>query len=307
MKIAVIGAGAMGQLFGARFIAAGEDVVFFDVMDQTIDALNNDGIELIIDGESTHVEAKAAKSADYTEPVDFVLFFTKGFHTPGAIAGAKHLFHENTIALTLQNGIGNGELLLETFGEDNTLAGVTDYSADRAGANAITSSSYGSIAMGDLVADGVNSDAAVQIHELLTRAGFNAELFDNVNIPIWEKLILNTVLNTIGGATGLTLAETNESEPGHRLFEAVLAEALAVAEARQVPVRADVIREHIDTVFAKAGSHKTSMTQDVEAGRRTEIDAIGGAVAKAGLEAGVPTPVLSTLADVVRARTLPRG
>lgn len=74
-----------------------------------------------------------------------------------------------------------------------------------------------------------------------------------------------------------------------------------------MPVRPDVIRERIEAVFAKAGSHKTSMTQDVEAGRRTEIEAIGGAVAKAGLEAGVLTPVLSTLADVVRARTLSRG
>ena len=83
--------------------------------------------------------------------------------------------------------------------------------------------------------------------------------------------------------------------------------SLSAPAAGRDPALLPLLREHIEAVFAKAGSHKTSMTQDVEAGHRTEIEAIGGAVTKAGLEAGVPTPVLSTLADVVRARTLPRG
>ena len=275
-------------------------------MDATIDSINNHGIKLIVGEEQTHVEAKACRSTDWSEPVDLVLFFTKGFHTPGAIEGARHLFTDQTIGLKLQNGLDNGQLLLDVFGPDHTLAGVTDYSADREDAQTIKSSDYGSISLGDLVVDGENSEAAVRVHELLNRAGLNVDLCDNVQIPIWEKLILNTVLNTIGGATGLTIAETNGTEPGRRLLDAVFAESLAVARALDIPVREDVVHDHIQQVCANAGDHKTSMTADVEAGRPTEIDAIGGAVAAAGAEAGVPTPVLSTLADVVRARTIRR-
>ena len=111
MKVAIIGAGAMGQLFGAKMVDAGEDVVFLDVDQSTVDALNNAGIEVVSPtGEgSTKVAATASRPQDWNEAVDFALFFVKGFHTQNAIDSARHLFDDNTIALTLQNGLGNGE------------------------------------------------------------------------------------------------------------------------------------------------------------------------------------------------------
>ena len=249
MKVAIIGAGAMGQLFGAKIVDAGEDVVFLDVDQRTVDALNNEGIEVVnTAGERTvKVSATASQPANWNEPVDFALFFVKGFYTQDAIESARHLFNENTIALTLQNGLGNGEVLVRAFGPDRALDGVTDYSAYRPGKNTVSSSAYGAIRIGGASVDGDASAAAEKVRDLFERCGFNAEVHADVRVPIWEKLILNTVY----------------------------------------------------------AGHKTSMTADVEAGRRTEVNTISGAVAAAGEKAGVATPVLATLADVVRARTEP--
>lgn len=307
MKVAIIGAGAMGQLFGAKIVDAGEDVVFLDVDQRTVDALNNEGIEVVnTAGERTvKVSATASQPANWNEPVDFALFFVKGFYTQDAIESARHLFNENTIALTLQNGLGNGEVLVRAFGPDRALDGVTDYSAYRPGKNTVSSSAYGAIRIGGASVDGDASAAAEKVRDLFERCGFNAEVHADVRVPIWEKLILNTVYNTVGAATDLTIGETLDREPSRRLAETVYSEAMAVVRSLEIPVREDVIREHLEQVGTESAGHKTSMTADVEAGRRTEVNTISGAVAAAGEKAGVATPVLATLADVVRARTEP--
>lgn len=303
MKIAVIGSGAMGQLFGARLQHAGEDVSFIDVYEPTVKSLNDDGLHIITETIDAHLDAKAFKAADLQEKVDFALVFTKGMYTRDALASAKHIFTDETVGLTLQNGLGNGDPLLEVFGPERTLVGVTDYSADRDG-NTIKSSDYGHIAMGDHVNGDKPSEPAHRIFEVLKKAGFDTGLFENVHIPIWEKLIFNTAVNTIGGATGMTLGQTGKSAPGSRLLEQVLAESLAVARAEGVAVREDFIRGSLNKVFHTIPEHKTSMTADIDAGRPTEIETIGGAIEMVGRNKGVPTPVLSTLCDVVRARSL---
>lgn len=269
----------MGQLFGARLQHAGQEV--FD----------------------THLDAKAYKASDLKEKVDFVQVFTKGMYTRDALAGANHIFTDETIGLTLQNGLGNGNPLLEVFGPERTLVGVTDYSADRDG-QTIRSSDYGHIAMGDYVSDGKPSEAAHLVFEALKSAGFEIGLFENVHIPIWEKLIFNTAVNTIGGSTGMTLGQTGKSAPGSRLLEQILNESLAVARAEGIDVREEFIRASLNKVFDTIPEHKTSMTADIEAGRPTEIETIGGAIELVGRKHGVPTAVLSALCDVVRARSL---
>ena len=189
MKVAIIGAGAMGQLFGAKMVDAGEDVVFLDVDQRTVDALNNEGIEVVnTAGERTvKVSATASQPANWNEPVDFALFFVKGFYTQDAIESARHLFNENTIALTLQNGLGNGEVLVRAFGPDRALDGVTDYSAYRPGKNTVSSSAYGAIRIGGASVDGDASAAAEKVRDLFERCGFNAEVHADVRVPIWES------------------------------------------------------------------------------------------------------------------------
>lgn len=181
---------------------------------------------------------------------------------------------------------------------------MTDYSATRTDDGVIHSSDYGNVSLGDYVVGAEPSQSARSIYDLFERAGFHTNLRENIHVPIWTKLIFNTVLNTIGGATGMTVGQTGSTEAGRRLLEGVLAESLAVAHANGVQVGEEKLREMLAGVFESIPEHKTSMTVDVEAGRPTEVETIGGAVVAAGREKGVQAPVLATLVDVVRARSL---
>lgn len=294
----------MGQLFGARLIAAGNDVIFTDVSQFTIHALNEQGITVQSEDTQIEVSATAGLAADFTQPVDLVMVFTKGFHTAAAVDSVKHLFHDGTLGLSLQNGLGNEKPLLEELGTERTLVGITDFPADRVGSTFIASAGSGRVVLGDAFPTGQVSTAAKAIAEAFDAAGLNAVPHPNVQIPVWEKLIFNTVLNTIGGATGLTVGKTGRVDSARRLAEAVLEEAFAVVRACGIDVSENSIRSSIESAIVSHAEHKTSMTVDVETNIRTEIDTIGGAVESAGREAGISTPILSTLCEVVRLRTL---
>lgn len=302
MKIAIIGAGAMGQLFGARLIDAGEQVVFLDVSPSTVDALNSHGIIVKTPTRQIIVPARAARPEDLTTKVDLAVVFTKGFHTSAAVEAARHLFHRTTIGLTLQNGLGNEKVLLAEFGPERTLAGITDYPADRLGDTVVESADSGYVILGDAMPRDEISTAAEKVTDMFTAAGLNTTLHHNVQVPVWEKLIFNTVLNTIGGATGLTVGQSGTVESARRLADAIVKESLEVARALGIEVSDERIRASLERAVSGHSEHKTSMTVDVEAGRHTEIETIGGAVEAAAHTVGMSTPVLSALCNVIRSR-----
>lgn len=305
MRIGIIGAGAMGQLFGAWLKAAGNDVVFIDVSQDTIEALNSEGITVRTASSEVHVSVSASLATDVQGSIDLAVVFTKGFHTDSAVASVKHLFHEQTIGLTLQNGLGNEQVLLAELGPERALAGMTNFPADRLGNSIIRSSDSGYVVIGDVEPGKQISSTALTVAKILDSAGLNTITHTDIRIPVWEKLIFNAVMNTVGGATGITVGETGQMEKARRLGEQVFTEALAVATACRIGVSEKSIRASLQNSFENHADHKTSMTVDVEAGFQTEIETIGGAVEAAGKEQGVETPVLSVLCDVVRLRTLP--
>ena len=305
MRTGIIGAGAMGQLFGARLKAAGNDVVFIDVSQDTIEALNSKGITVRTANAEIHVPAFASLATDVQGLIDLAVVFTKGFHTDSAVASVKHLFHDQTIGLTLQNGLGNEQILVAELGPERVLSGMTDFPADRLENSIISSADSGHVVIGDVVPGKQISPTALAVAAILDSAGFNAVTHPDVRIPVWEKLIFNAVMNTVGGATGITVGETGQVEKARNLAEQVFTEALAVATACEIGVSEENIRVSLHNSFEKHADHKTSMTVDVENGSHTEIETIGGAVEAAGKEQGVETPVLSVLCDVVRLRTLP--
>lgn len=297
VKIAVVGAGAMGQLFGARLLLAGNDVVFVDANQQAIDALNASGIRLQTESSDEHVDARAAWAAELNEPFDLFIVFTKGFHTQAAVDSIAHLVGPESYGLTLQNGLGNPEILATVFGTECTLYGMTDFPADLHAPGHVLSSSHGKVRFGSLAA----SPRLQAIAAVLDAAGLHAEADLNVDIPIWEKVTFNTVLNTLSAVTGLTVGGIGADPHTRGLADRVLAETLAVAASMHIAVSEERIRASLENAFTHHTHHKTSMLMDREAGRRTEIDTIGGAVARLGAEHGAPTPVLDTLCELVRA------
>src|SRR5699024_10973696 len=291
MKIAIVGAGAMGQLFGAHLIAAGHTVTMIDSSEMICDGINLDGIKVRIGGQEFHVSAKAATAQASEDVVDVIMIFTKGPHTRSAVASVRHLITDETVGVSLQNGLGNEEPLVEVFGVDRTIIGMTDFPSDRAEDSVIYSEPTGHVVLGGL-REGTHDKAQLIAH-ILDESGMNASFDPNVIIPIWEKVIFNAVYNMVSGATGLTVGGICDVPEARNLATEILNESLKVVWDEGIAIDEERIRENIMHAHQNHADHKTSMLVDIESGRPTEIETIGGAIERTGKRTGTPTPTLS--------------
>lgn len=300
MKIVVLGAGAMGQLFGAHLAAGGHDVVMIDVSVETCQSINENGIRVNMGAYEISGYPRAVLAHDIDDTVELVIVLTKGPHTHDALSSIQHLISEHTIGLSLQNGLGNEIPLIEFFGENNAVVGMTDFPADRHENGIVFSEPTGHVVVGEVSPGG--KDIAHDIASVLDTAGLKASYTNQIRIPIWEKVIFNAVYNTVSGATGLKVGGVF-GEPEAKVFaDAILEESLRVARREQVAIDENRLRDNIMNAHRNHADHKTSMLVDLESGRSTEIETIGGGVEKAGQRNGTATPYLSVLCDIIRLR-----
>lgn len=287
----------MGCLFAARLAEVGVSVTLVDVDAQRLAILDSEGILLSDDGGERIVPVHAALAGDVKGPADLVMVFTKGMHSAAAARSVTHLADGSAYALTLQNGIGNAEAIAEVFTPGRVLMGVTDLPADLDGARRIESHGQGHIRLGGFTAEA--QPAAQAIVALLNRARLNAEADGAIQAAVWEKVAFNAALNALATVTGLTVGGIDQA-PGHRIAAAIVSEVVETAATQGICLERSRIDARIAFALANHRSHKASMLQDRLAGRPTEIESINGAVVRVGERTGVPTPVTSTLADLVR-------
>lgn len=295
--VAVLGAGAMGCLFAARLGERCARVTLVDVDGERLAVIGRDGVTLRDDDGERTIRVDAATAEHVKGPVHLLLLFTKGIHSEAAIASVAHLASPGLIALTLQNGLGNAELLAASFGAQNVLMGTAHVPADLIGPASVVTHGFGFLDVGGFTAQA--QVRAPMVAHLLACAGFRAELPPNIKVAVWEKVAFNAALN----ATAMICQVANagiDNAPGRRIAAAVVEETVNVALAQGIPVDRQHIESTLDAALREHAHHKASMLQDREHGRRTEIETINGAIAAIGARLGVPAPVCDTLADVVR-------
>lgn len=296
-KIVIVGAGAMGCLFAARLAEADVDVTLVDVDARRLALLDAEGIILSDDDGERTVSVRAALASDVTGPVDLVMLFTKGMHSAAAIRSVGHLADGQAFALTLQNGIGNAEIVAEIFAPSRVLMGVTDLPSDLVGARHVHSHGKGHISLGGLTHHA--HSAADAVAGLLNRGKLSAVVDADISIAIWEKAAFNAALNAMATITGLTVGGMDEI-PGRRIAGAVAGEVVAIAAAKGIPLDKSRIDTKIAFALANHRDHKASMLQDRLAGRQTEIESINGAIVREAESLGLVAPTTATLADLVR-------
>lgn len=297
LTVAIVGAGAMGCLFAARMAEQGARVTLIDVDPARLSVMARDGITLTDDKGARAVPVAAALAADVTGPVDLLLLFTKGIHSAVAVRSVAHLAVSRPIALTLQNGIGNADLLAAGFGADRVLMGTAHVPADLAGPVSVLTHGFGFLELG-----GMTSAAhalAPQVVALLEKAGFGAHVASDINATVWEKVAFNAALNAVGMICQVPNAGV-DNDYGRRLALRVVDETVSVAAAAGIVIDRERIVTTVDAALREHAHHKASMLQDREHGRLTEIDMINGAIAREGARLGVPTPVGETLTDLVK-------
>jgi len=317
MRIAVIGAGAIGGLVGARLAQAGCDVTFL-VRGAHVAAIRRDGFTLIAaDGRET-VARNVAAIDDYAAagPQDVVILAMKAHQVEAVASRVPQLVGRDTTIVTMQNGIpfwyfhryagalaGHALRAVDPTGacsrhlDADRIVGCVVYPASELLSPGVVRHIEGDrLPVGEL--DGRTTARVAAISEAFSRAGFKAPVLPDIRAEMWLKLWGNLTFNPISALTRATLADMCRYLPTRNLAAAMMREAQEVAGKLGVTFRVDLERRIAGA--EKVGAHKTSMLQDVEAGRWPEVDALVGAVAELGRMTGTPTPHIDAVYALAR-------
>jgi 2-dehydropantoate 2-reductase len=301
MRIAVLGGGgAMGGLFGGWLQRSGQDVTLIDVSSEAVRAINDGGLWIEEkDGSVAVIPVRATDDPKSVGPVDLIVNFVKSYHTEAAIGAAKPMLGPETSVLTVQNGWGNADRIGEIVGEERVLVGLTYHSGTLLRPGRVKHPGVGMTYLGEL--DGRESLRLLRAAAALREAGFETTISARILDEIWKKLALNACTLPTAALLRFFAHELVLYDDAKGLMAAILREVVAVAKAQGVALDYDERWKAITELLARAVGGKPSMLQDVEAGRRTEIEVINGAIVEAGRKAAVPTPVNGTMVSVIGA------
>jgi 2-dehydropantoate 2-reductase len=306
VKIAVVGAGAMGSIFGARFHEAGHETVLVDVAQPLVDKINADGVTIVAkEGGERTVRLPATTDPASVGPADLVVFFVKCYHTASAAESARPLVGPETVVASLQNGWGNGDVLASVFPPGQVVIGVTYNSGTVLELGKVAHPGVGPTLMGHYEGDETNG--AARLAKAIADSELEAEVVAPVRPEIWKKLILNAATLPTASLTGMHAGALTQHAPMHELVTETAREAVAVARALGYEIDEEERVSYIHTLLERAGPTRGSMLQDFEAGRRTEIDVINGAVVRAADETGVPVPINRAFLALVKGWESIRG
>lgn len=299
MKIAIIGAGAMGSLYGARLTQAGEDVWLLDTWQENINTIREKGITVISANGVEVIPVKATTAVDDIGESDLVIIFVKSHATHEAALEAAALLGPETMVLTLQNGLGNAEQIAAVVGPDRVVVGTTAMGATIVGPGRIMDGGKGATHIGKF--NGTASRRLYEIAAVFSRSGLYTAVDANVDALRWGKLAINAGLNAVTAITGLTNGQLIDFPETRELMSRAVAEAEAVAKARGITLPHANMQAQVVANAQATKDSKSSMLQDVIKKRRTEIEAINGAIVREGVETGVDTPVNDVLTLLVKA------
>jgi len=299
MKISIIGAGALGCLHGVYLAESGQEVTLTDIRTDIVESIKRDGLRLDgVRGEHrVTVDAATPDTASGASDVVIVVTHTNG--TPAAAQLAANLLTDDGCAITLQNGIGNVEALVDAIGPERVLGGISYNSATFNGPGYTTHTNAGPTWIGDL--DGQRTGRVDDLYRILEQAGLEVRVSDNINGVIWKKFVQSCAIHAICALSGLMAGEIAAVPEADALQDRALREALAVVKAKGITLADDdpvaSIKRMSSTVFVQP-----SMLQHVEQGRATEIDSQNGALVREGRALGIDTPYNEALTLMIKAR-----
>jgi 2-dehydropantoate 2-reductase len=293
MKITILGTGAMACLFGAR-LAHLADVTLLGTWREAIDAIRKDGIRLETAEGATTVKIAATDNPADCANSDLVLVLTKANRTQAAVERADSILREDGLALTFQNGLGNVEILREVFGPERAAGGSAVLGAYLIAPGVVRSSGEAAVWV-------EQHPRALPAIELLASAGFETHLAPDLDAILWAKLVANAAINPLSALLRMPNGELVEREKVRLTLEAVARETAGIAAALGITLPFDDPAAYVVDVARRTASNHSSMLQDIEAGRETEVDAINGAVIAAAGRAGLLAPWNINMLQMIKA------
>jgi 2-dehydropantoate 2-reductase len=307
LNVTVLGAGAMGCTYGAMFQAAGCDVLLLDIWQEHIDQINTHGLSLVEpNGESQLIPMQAASTAKGSfRRADLVIIFVDTNALDTVLPLIEPLLLPDGFVLTLQNGVGNLEKLSAVLGESRVVAGTSMNSCELIGPGRVRHVIHGTTIVGE-PRGSIISKRVQRLGDLLLKIDDKIELVRDIEPHIWSKLIINCAVNPLCALTGLLPGQLQNTAETRHLQELIVSEIFAVCQKKNIILpESDPIGE----VWRKSrgGGNKPSMVQHLERGRKTEIDALNGAVVRIARVLGIHTPVNEAVTGLIKGLTAGHG
>jgi 2-dehydropantoate 2-reductase len=297
MKTVIMGAGAMGSLFGGLLTLSGEDVWLVDIWKENIDAMRSNGLKVEDRGKVQIIPVKATTDVASVGKADLILFFVKTYQTEKAVSDVLVLQKENTVFLTLQNGLGNEETICKKVNRKKVILGVTGQGATFLGPGHIRHAGWGKTYVGEL--DEKITDRVTQIAQVFRKAGIETEVSSHIHDLVWEKLLVNVGINALAALTGLKNGQLLDYPETVRLMEALVSEAVEVTRRKEIQIDENPMNR-VKVVIEATRENRCSMGQDLDYKRRTEIDAINGAVVREAERLGILVPYNQMITDLIK-------
>jgi 2-dehydropantoate 2-reductase len=298
MKIAVVGAGAMGSLFGAMLAEAGQEVWLYDVWAEHVQAINQNGLQIEREGKTRTVRPNSATDPAQIGPAELVIIFVKSTQTKAAAETARTLAGTGGTIMTLQNGMGNADIIADYIEADRVLAGTTSHGATMLGAGRIRHAGIGATTIGSWADTDQGRQRARQIADFFNKAGIETDTVADVRSVVWNKLLINIGINAVTALSGIKNGQLLDLAITRELSRSAVEEAMAVARAQQVGIKEDAV----DIVFKVAeatAANRSSMGQDVDNKRQTEIAAINGFIVREAKRLGLEAPINFALTALI--------
>ena len=301
MKIGIVGAGAMGCVYATLMADAGNEVWAIDTWQAHVDAIAADGLRLEGASGDRTVAINATSDPTTVGPCDLVIIATKAAQVEAAAASARALLGPETAVLTIQNGLGSAAKVARVLSQERVIVGVVGgFGASIKAPGHAHHNGMELVRLGE--ASGAVTPRLERIAALWRGAGFTVKCFDDIDQLVWEKLICNVCYSGTATLTGLTVGEIMADADAWPVASGCAAEAYRVARAKGIHLDIDDPVAYVRDFGAKIPGARPSMLLDHLAGRRSEIDAINGAIPPEALALGLEAPYNSLVSALVRAK-----
>ncbi len=298
MKIAVIGAGAMGSIYGGH-LSLQNEVWLVDTNPEVVRTINEKGITLEEGGEDHIYRPNAVTDTAGLPEMDLVILFVKALFSRSALDGNRCLIGKNTYLLTLQNGSGHEDILGEFVPAERIIIGTTEDQGTVLGMAHIRHGGTGGTNLGMLCPDA--EGILPKLKETLDACGFRGKIHENIQQLIWNKLFVNVALSAVTAVLNVKMGFIAENPNALALSKQLLHEAVETAHAMGLEADEEHLLQEIIDTSKRVPDGITSICADLSAGRRTEVDTISGSVVRAARKYGVQVPAHEFLVNMVHA------
>ena len=301
MKIAVVGCGAMGSVYAVLLADAGHEVWAIDTWKEHVDAMKTNGLRLEGASGDRTVRVNATMDAADAGLCDLVILATKAMHVDKAAKSMRPLLRQDTVVLSIQNGLGGPDTAAKVLGRERVLVGVVGgFGASMKAPGHAHHNGWELVRLGELA--GPISPRLEAIAEVWRSGGFRVKCFDDIDQLVWEKLICNVCFSGTCAITERTVIEVIEDPDTWKVASGCAIEAYQVARARGIKLDFDDPVAYVHAFGMKIPKARPSMLLDHLAGRMSEIDAINGAIPLAAKAAGLAAPFNEVISALVRAK-----